>query len=125
MIEPAKSEPFCTIARVHWPLVLNDAGVPFAQGRGEVASQKNVSFTVPDHQPVRAPSVGALIRMKDADSVSAWKFPVIVDPDTDNVLVKLGSSGCMVIVEPETVPDTAYETLPLSTHMHLPSPGFL
>ena len=63
--------------------------------------------------------------MKDADSVSAWKFPVIVDPDAAKVLLKLRSSSCIVISDPETVPDTANEMLPLSIHMHWLSSGFL
>lgn len=113
VIEPAKFDPFCAIARVACSVVPKDGGVPFAHGSGEVASQKNVSFEGPDHQPVMSPSAGrlsfALVRAKVADSVSAWKFPEIVDPDTDRLLPKCEPIGCMLIVDPETVPDTAIE----------------
>ena len=55
----------------------------------------------------------------------APKFPVIVDPDTDNIRgsvdwVPSGEVIDAVIVEPETLPDTVTVTIPRSTHAQTP-----
>jgi hypothetical protein len=59
-----------------------------------------------------------LVRAKDPcsrASILSGKLPVMVDPETDN---RKGIEA--VIVEPETVPETARVNVPESTNMQLP-----
>ena len=57
----------------------------------------------------------------------AAKLPVTVDPDADNIRGTLATfeEADAVIVEPETVPDTATVTIPWSTHVQTPESGSL